>query len=108
MPKTKSAAHINPYCTADHATQVRAALQAAGPGERYASLSDLVVAATMDEVKTSHSPFNRRKAPWPMASPTALITSTLAMTFCRGRDKTFLGASKSWFFRGVPGEKLVG
>ncbi|TAP39094.1 hypothetical protein EYS21_22895 [Arthrobacter sp. S39] len=48
---TKPTSHITPYFTQAQADQVRAALQAAGPLEGYASLSDLVVAATMREVK---------------------------------------------------------
>lgn len=63
-PKAKAAAHINPYFTADQADQVRAALQAAGPKEGYASLSDLVVAATMEEVKRLQRKYNDGKA-WP-------------------------------------------
>lgn len=62
--KTKPAAHINPYFTADQAAQVRAALQAAGPGEGYASLSDLVVAATMEEVKRLQRKYNEGRT-WP-------------------------------------------
>ncbi|BCW78448.1 MULTISPECIES: ParB family protein [Micrococcaceae] len=62
--KAKSAAHINPYFTADQADQVRAALQAAGPGEGYASLSDLVVAATMEEVKRLQRKYNEGQT-WP-------------------------------------------
>lgn len=62
--KAKSAAHITPYFTADQAAQVRAALQAAGPGEGYASLSDLVVAATMEEVKRLQRKYNDGQT-WP-------------------------------------------
>jgi hypothetical protein len=54
----KSTAHINPYFTPAQAAQVRAALQAAGLCEGYASLSDLVVAATMEEVKRLQSKYN--------------------------------------------------
>jgi hypothetical protein len=64
-PRTaKSTAHINPYFTPDQAAQVRAALQAAGPGEGYASLSDLVVAATMEEVKRLQRKYNEGQS-WP-------------------------------------------
>lgn len=51
LTMTKPTSHITPYFTQAQADQVRAALQAAGPAEGYASLSDLVVAATMREVK---------------------------------------------------------
>lgn len=54
----KSSAHITPYFTRAQAAQVRAALQAAGMGEGYASLSDLVVAATMEEVKRLQRKYN--------------------------------------------------
>ena len=54
----KSTAHINPYFTPGQAAQVRAALQAAGLDEGYASLSDLVVAATMAEVKRLQHKYN--------------------------------------------------
>lgn len=64
-PRTaKSTAHINPYFTPDQAAQVRAALQVAGPGEGYASLSDLVVAATMEEVKRLQRKYNEGQT-WP-------------------------------------------
>nr|WP_307433288.1 hypothetical protein [Pseudarthrobacter defluvii] len=62
--KAKPAAHINPYFTADQAAQVRAALQAVGLGEGYASLSDLVVAATMEEVKRLQRKYNKGQR-WP-------------------------------------------
>ncbi|WP_336885642.1 ParB family protein [Arthrobacter sp. FW306-05-C] len=62
--KARPAAHINPYFTDVQAAQVRAALEAAGPGEGYASLSDLVVAATMEEVKRLQRKYNEGRA-WP-------------------------------------------
>jgi len=54
----KSSAHISPYFTPIQAAQVRAALQAAGPREGYSSVSDLVVAATMEEVKRLQRKYN--------------------------------------------------
>lgn len=54
----KPPAHITPYFSARQAAQVRAALQAAGAGEGYASLSDLVVAATMKEVQRLQDEYN--------------------------------------------------
>ncbi|WP_350224166.1 LacI family DNA-binding transcriptional regulator [Pseudarthrobacter sp. fls2-241-R2A-127] len=62
--KAKSIAHINPYFTPDQAAQIRAALQAVGPGEGYVSLSDLVVAATMEEVKRLQQKYNGGRS-WP-------------------------------------------
>jgi len=64
LPKAKSVAHINPYFTADQAAQIRAALKAAGPEEGYASLSDLVVAATLEEVKRLQRKYNEGRT-WP-------------------------------------------
>lgn len=54
----KASAHITPYFTPAQAAQVRAALQAAGLDEGYVSLSDLVVAATMAEVKRLQCKYN--------------------------------------------------
>lgn len=54
--------HINPYFTPAQAAQVRAALQAAGLDEGYVSLSDLVVAATMAEVKRLQWKYNGGRA----------------------------------------------
>ncbi len=58
----KSPAHITPYFTLGQAAQVRAALQAVGPGEGYASLSDFVVAATMEEVKRLQDKYNQGRS----------------------------------------------
>jgi hypothetical protein len=60
---TKPTSHITPYFTPEQADQVRAALQAAGRAEGYASLSDLVVAATMREVKRLQRKHNAGR-PW--------------------------------------------
>lgn len=68
---TKPTSHITPYFTQDQADQVRAALQAVGRVEGYASLSDLVVAATMREVKRLQRKHNAGK-PWdPVPAGTA-------------------------------------
>ncbi|MDJ0321979.1 hypothetical protein [Pseudarthrobacter sp. PS3-L1] len=68
---TKPTSHITPYFTQDQADQVRAALQAVGHAERYASLSDLVVAATMREIKRLQRKHNDGK-PWdPVPAGTA-------------------------------------
>ena len=68
---TKPTSHITPYFTQDQAEQVRAALQAVGHAEGYASLSDLVVAATMREIKRLQRKHNAGK-PWdPVPAGTA-------------------------------------
>ncbi|WP_349361817.1 LacI family DNA-binding transcriptional regulator [Arthrobacter sp. NQ7] len=54
----KPTAHINPYFTPAQAAQVRAAFQAVGLREGYASLSDLVVAATLEEVNRLQRKYN--------------------------------------------------
>lgn len=67
----KPTSHITPYFTQDQADQVRAALQAVGGAEGYASLSDLVVAATMREIKRLQRKHNDGK-PWdPVPAGTA-------------------------------------
>jgi Centromere-binding protein ParB C-terminal len=48
---SKKVPAFTPYFTEDEASQVRAAFLAAGAPEGYASVSDLIVAATMREVK---------------------------------------------------------
>ncbi|MDE8586180.1 ParB family protein [Arthrobacter sp. NQ4] len=57
-------ATVGPLVHRSVLVQVRAALQAAGPGEGYASLSDLVVAATMAEVKRLQRKYNEGQT-WP-------------------------------------------
>ncbi|WP_457950012.1 ParB family protein [Pseudarthrobacter sp. alpha12b] len=104
FPKVKSAAHINPYFTADQAAQVRAALQAAGPGEGYVSLSDLVVAATMEEVKRLQRRYNEGRH-WPgisagrirrgrptLGEATTRNPSSEGICRARGGTRTTLGA----------------
>lgn len=54
----KRIAAFTPYFTEEQADQVRAALQAAGLLEGYASLSDFVVSATMREVKRLQRKYN--------------------------------------------------
>jgi hypothetical protein len=48
---TKKIPAFTPYFTAEEADQVRAAFQTTGALESYASVSDLIVGATMREVK---------------------------------------------------------
>ncbi|MFB8369797.1 hypothetical protein ACFC25_10590 [Pseudarthrobacter sp. NPDC055928] len=51
MPKAKKVAAFTPYYTEEQAGQVRAAFLAAGEAEGFASISDLIVAGTMREVR---------------------------------------------------------
>lgn len=59
MPKSKRIPAFTPYFTEEEAGQVRAAFLAAGSPEGYASVSDLIVAATMREVKRLQRRHNR-------------------------------------------------
>lgn len=56
--KTKS---FSPYFTETDADQVRAALQEAGHHEGYASITDLIEAATLREVKRLQRKYNGGK-----------------------------------------------
>lgn len=51
MPKSQKIPAFTPYFTEEEAGQVRAAFLAVGSLEGHASVSDLIVAATMHEVK---------------------------------------------------------
>lgn len=64
MPKGKKVAAFTPYYTEEEAGQVRAAFLAAGHAEGDASVSDLIVRATMREVKRMQRKHNGGKA-WP-------------------------------------------
>ncbi|WP_211880847.1 ParB family protein [Pseudarthrobacter albicanus] len=55
----KKVAAFTPYFTEEETGQVRAAFLAAGYPEGYASVSDLIVAATMREVKRLQRRHNR-------------------------------------------------
>ena len=55
---------FTPYYTEDQAGQVRAAFKAAGLREGDASVSDLIVRASMREVKRLQRKYNGGK-PWP-------------------------------------------
>jgi hypothetical protein len=55
---------FTPYYTEDQAGQVRAAFKAAGLLEGDASVSDLIVRASMREVKRLQRKYNGGK-PWP-------------------------------------------
>ena len=64
MAKPKKIAAFTPYYTEEQAEQVRAAFKAAGMQEGDASVSDLIVRATMREVKRLQRKYNGGK-PWP-------------------------------------------
>ena len=64
MVKPKRVPAFTPYYTEDQAGQVRAAFKAAGLQEGDASVSDLIVRATMREVKRLQRKYNAGK-PWP-------------------------------------------
>lgn len=61
-------AGFSPYFTIEDANQVRAAFLAVGREERYASLSELIEAATLREVKRLQRKYNH-SLPWPPALP---------------------------------------
>ena len=64
MANPKKVPAFTPYYTEDQAGQVRAAFKAAGLQEGDASVSDLIVRATMREVKRLQRKYNGGK-PWP-------------------------------------------
>ncbi|WP_285320694.1 hypothetical protein [Pseudarthrobacter sp. lyk4-40-TYG-27] len=64
MAKPKKVPAFTPYYTEEQAGQVRAAFTAAGLQEGDASVSDLIVRATMREVKRLQRKYNGGK-PWP-------------------------------------------
>lgn len=64
MPRPQKVAAFTPYFTEDQADQVRAAFLETGEEEGDASVSDLIVYATMREVKRRQRKYNGGK-PWP-------------------------------------------
>jgi hypothetical protein len=62
---------LTPYFYEDDANQVRAAFQAAGHLEGYASVSELIEAGTMKLVKSMQRKYNGGK-PWPPVEAGAL------------------------------------
>ena len=64
MTKPKRFPAFTPYYTEEQAGQVRAAFKAAGLQEGDASISDLIVRATMREVKRLQRKYNGGR-PWP-------------------------------------------
>ncbi|WP_181036236.1 hypothetical protein [Arthrobacter sp. N199823] len=67
----KKPASFAPYFTRDDADQVRAAFLAAGHAEGYASISELIEAATLKEVRRLQRKYNKGR-PWDGAGPGAL------------------------------------
>ncbi|MBG0741717.1 hypothetical protein IV500_20380 [Paeniglutamicibacter antarcticus] len=67
----KKPSSFAPYFTRDDADQVRAAFLAAGHVEGYASISELIEAATLKEVRRLQRKHHNSK-PWEGAGPGAL------------------------------------
>jgi hypothetical protein len=64
-------ASFTPYFTEEAAGQVRAAFLAAGQAEGYASVSELIEAATLREVRRLARKYNQSKT-WDPAPPGSL------------------------------------
>lgn len=64
MPVPKKSKSFSPYFTETDADQVRAAVQEAGHLQGYASITDLIEAATLREVKRLQRKYNGGKK-WP-------------------------------------------
>ena len=69
MPKKNKS--FSPYFTEEDANQIRAAFQAAGGLEGYASISELIETATLREVKRLQRKHNNGKK-WPPLEPGTL------------------------------------
>jgi hypothetical protein len=85
MVKPKRIPAFTPYYTEDQAGQVRAAFKAAGLQEGDASVSDLIVRATMREVKRLQRKYNGGK-PWPPVPAGELRRGQRTMDEMRLRD----------------------
>ena len=86
MAKPKRFPAFTPYYTEDQAGQVRAAFKAAGLQEGDASVSDLIVRATMREVKRLQRKYNAGK-PWPPVPAGGLRPGQRTMDEMRQRDE---------------------
>jgi hypothetical protein len=64
MPIPKKNKTISPYFTEEDANQIRAAVDAVGQLEGYASITDLVEAATLRELRRLQRKYNKGKK-WP-------------------------------------------
>lgn len=86
MVKQKRVPAFTPYYTEDQAGQVRAAFKAAGLQEGDASVSDLIVRATMHEVKRLQRKYNGGK-PWPPVPAGELRRGQRTMDEMRHRNE---------------------
>jgi hypothetical protein len=86
MAKPAKIARFTPYFTEDQAEQVRAAFKAAGLQEGDASVSDLIVRATMREVKRLQRKYNGG-GPWPPVKAGELRRGQRTMDEIRNRDE---------------------
>ena len=86
MAKPKRFPAFTPYYTEDQAEQVRAAFKAAGLQEGDASVSDLIVRATMREVNRLQRKYNAGK-PWPPVPAGGLRRGQRTMDEIRHRDE---------------------
>lgn len=64
MPIPKKTKSVSPYFTEDDADQIRAALNAVGRLEGYASITELVEAATLRELRRLQRKYNGGRK-WP-------------------------------------------
>ncbi|UKA56668.1 hypothetical protein LFT45_22585 (plasmid) [Arthrobacter sp. FW305-BF8] len=64
MPIPKKNKTVSPYFTEEDADQIRAAVAAVGQFEGYASITDLVEAATLRELRRLQRKYNKGKK-WP-------------------------------------------
>jgi hypothetical protein len=64
MPIPKKNKTVTPYFTEEDANQIRAAVDAVGHLEGYASITDLVEAATLRELRRLQRKYNKGKK-WP-------------------------------------------
>ena len=64
MPIPKKNKTVSPYFTEEDANQIRAAVDAVGAFEGYASITDLVEAATLRELRRLQRKYNNGKK-WP-------------------------------------------
>ena len=64
MPIPKKNKTVSPYFTEEDANQIRAAVNAVGQFEGYASITELVEAATLRELRRLQRKYNNGKK-WP-------------------------------------------
>lgn len=86
MARPKRIPAFTPYYSEDQAGQVRAAFKAAGLLEGDASVSDLIVRATMREVKRLQRKYNGGK-PWPQVPAGELRRGQRTMDEMQHRNK---------------------